>query len=589
MKTPHFVESYKVILDVKKTHDKTQVDTHIRYYLIFIGVMLISATFVGLMFDLLNEFNYLFLIINATLFSGLILQKITRHKQFQLESGKKYNIIVAIIIENYHQLIVVLLWQILVYWFYMDFVGYAVILIIGLIALLPPMIIAFLDNLNTSQFILKYLFLGFSYAIVQLTITLMMPLRMMLINYLISSVVVFFIILIKDLSKPTELTRTVIRIHRYFVLIGFLILTMFINESIDKDILFTYEIIAEKQLTIDYYFLDSNLEIQEPSYRHTYYKDDQVILVDYQYSQMRLYAKTYAYIFDRQGEYVDRVLAPVPDFEVMESNQGFYIKILATEIEFYTGTDYNTDEPVNTYVLQLTDQNTFELIYQFDWEQTIDYVYEVDTGIYLFYDFQISYLDIETSVLTQQDMTLLDDVFVDDLDRYYIVKDDRVYTNMFDGTNDPYRYAPFGDYPIINYFDGYGTFHVREGYYNRIYLLDFDEEKVISIPQTFTSPSRILYVDQRYLITNNYDLEAYDLKRDETIDFNEGFFYINQTDHIIIDFKRDYKIEITFLDEGYHLRQTIGRVYDDIFAVIGLIYIAVIYIKKWSKAENYEY
>ena len=551
--------------------------------------MIISATLVGLMFDLLNEFNYLFLCINAILFSGLIFQKITRHRQFQLKSDQKYNIAIAILLENYHQFIIILLWQILVYWFYMDFVGYAVILIIGLIALIPPMIFAFLANLNTSQFILKYIYLGFTYAIVQLTITLVMPLRMLLSNYLISSVAVFFIILIKDLSKPTELTRTAIRIHRYFVLIGFLILTMFINESVDKDILFTYEIIAEKQLTIDYYFLDSNLEIQEPSYRHTYYKDDQVILVDYQYSQMRLYAKTYAYIFDHQGEYIDRVLAPVPDFEVMESNQGFYIKILATEIELSTGVDYNTDEPIYTYVLQLTDQNTFELIYQFDWEQSIDYVYEVDTGIYLFYDFQISYLDIETSVLTQQDMTLLDDVFVDNLDRYYIVKDDRVYTNMFDGTNDPYRYAPFGDYPIINYFDGYGTFHVREGYYDRIYLLDFDEEKVISIPQTFTSPSRILYVDQRYLITNNYDLEAYDLKRDETIDFYEGFFYINQTDHIIIDFKRDYKIEIRFLDEGYHLRQTIGRVYDDLFAIIGLVYVAVIYIKKWSKAENYEY
>jgi len=586
----NFVNQYKAIFDLKKNHELIHKQIYPKkQMLIIIAICITVSVIVGWLFNLLSNFNYVFLMINAISVLSYVIYIISLNKTIQYEEKITYPIWPVVIVEVSQYFVPVLIWQTLIYALYLDFTGMLLILLFFSILSLLAVIITDQLHKDDEHYMIKVFYRSISFTSIQVGFIFLNPIRGLVPNFIMSlCAVLFYNYLIHLGYKKIYFKKTLKFVFNYIFLMGF-VLSMFLVFDKEYRNIFSYAIKGNEQTIID-------LRNEETPYLTTTYspyrfeqKGDFYYISEYAQDIHGNVINYYMSVYDMEGNNVKRIEMPHQNAFVIPSNKGIYVTVITTEDNLVNGLPFDPEDEIFSYLFRLTDQYTFEKLLQLSSGASFDFVYDNSNGFYLFHDDQVGYYNELTDLLEWKDMTTLGDVFVD-LDNYfYIVEQNNVYTNMFRNIGHPMNRLPFWNQNIYSYNDGYALSYQGDEWGQDIVLIDVENQKVIETDLfQYLSTDFAVVNDHQFLTFSSKNL-LIDLRKNQTYLIFESLIgnYRLQDGHLLISSELPATLKIVDLNKGYSIHQMVNKLDFNLefFVILGLIYAGMfLFIKTYKKA-----
>jgi hypothetical protein len=554
-----------------------------------ISICITVSVLVGWLFNLLSNFNYVFLMINAIGIASYVIYLISLNKNIQYEEKITYPLWPVVIVEVCQYFVPMLIWQTLIYVLYLNFTGMLFILLLFSILSLVAIIITDQVHKDDEHYMIRVFYRSISFAAIQIGFIFLNPVRGLVPNFIMSMcAVLFYNYLIHLGYKKIYFKKTLKFVYNYMFFLGFII-AMFLVLDKNYQYIFSYAIKGNEHTVID-------LQNEETPYQTTVYspyrfvqKGDFYYISEYASDIFGNVIHHYVSVYDMEGNNVDRIEMPHPSAYITPSNTGIYVSVNTTEDNLLNGLTVDSEDERFSYLFRITDLYTFDKLIQLPSETVFDFVYEDSNGFYLFHDDQVGYYNELTNLLEWKDMTTLGDVFID-LDNYfYIVEQNSVYTNMFRNVGHPLNRLPFWNQTIYSYNDGYALSYQGDEWGRDIVLLDVDQEKVIDT-------DLFHYLSTNFAVINDYQFLDFssrnlliDLRKDQSYLIFESPIkdYYLQEGHLLISRESPTIIKIVDLDKGYTIHQMVNEIdFDlDFFIILSAIYVGMFVFTRTYKKE----
>jgi hypothetical protein len=575
----NFVDQYKAIFDLEKNHCLYDANPYkMRQIIEFIIIFIFAATLIGWIFNLLSNFNYIFIMINAICIIAYTMYSISSTIPLHENEQMPYSLLSIVLVDVSCTLSSIVIWQVLIYVLYLEFTGSLVILVLFMIVSLVLVSVTFVASLEDEFFMIRSFFRGISFTAIQIVIILLNPINDLISNFLLSLLVVIgYIVMIQLKNKKLIIKKVFLGLFHFLLIFG-LYLLPFIIINKEYDHFFKYDISSDDNTLIDLNRVETPYLRDTHSYWNVYKRDDKYLIQEHRISTTSgMVIETFVNIYDKQGNHMQRIKAPFPYFQVVDSQDDFYISINTTEVSLASGSHIDDSGELMSFLYRLTDQFTFEKILQIPSEEHFNLVYEKDQGFYLFHDSNVAYYNTITDQLEWKDMTKLEDVFIDE-DYYYIVENNQAYTNMFRAINHPLNYLPFWNQKIYAYHDGYALSFSGEYYNHNIVLIDVESQRVISASELPYLARDIKRLDRENSLVFFYESLIYDVQKNKTFELYEPYtkqFF--QQENMMITKQTGLSIYIEDLDEGYKLNQVVNtqRFGSEVYVIVGMLYLMV--------------
>lgn len=584
----NFVNQYKAIFDLKKNEEMIYKQLYPKkQILIFISICITVSILVGWLFNLLSNFNYVFLMINTIGVSSYVIYLISLNKTIQYEAKLAYPIWPVVLVEGSQYFVPILIWQVLIYALYLDFTGLLFILLFFSILSLVAIIITDQVHKDDEHYMIKIFYRSISFASIQIGFIFLNPIRGLVPNFIMSlCAVLFYNHLIHLGYKKIYFKKTTKFVLNYVFVLGFFLAIFLLFDKQYRNI-FSYAIKSNEHTIIELHSEETPFLTHTYS-PHRFFREGDFYFISEYTTDMRDYViHSYMNVYDMEGNHINRIEMPHPNTLVVPSNKDIYVSVNTTKDYLVNGLPFDSEDERFSYLYRLTDQYTFEKLMQLPAETIFDYVYEDSNGFYLFHEDQVGYYNEPTNLFEWKDMTKLGDVFVD-LDNYfYMVEQNNVYTNMFRDKGHPLNRLPFWDQAIYTYRDGYAVSYQGDVWGQDIVLIDVDHQRVIETRFLMYLDSDIAMInDHQFLIFSSKD-QLIDLRKDQAYLIFESPIkdYSLTEGHLLISRESPTTIKIVDLNKGYRIHQMVNE-FDfnlDFFIILGAVYVVMIVFTKINK------
>jgi hypothetical protein len=586
----NFVNQYKAIFDLKKNHEMIHKQIYPKkQILMVISICITVSVLVGWLFNLLSNFNYVFLMINAIGIASYVIYLISLNKNIQYEEKITYPLWPVIIVEVSQFFVPMLIWQTLIYVLYLNFTGMLFILLFFSILSLVAIIITDQVHKDDEHYMIRVFYRSISFASIQVGLIFLNPIRGLVPNFIMSLCAVMIYNYLIHLGYKKIYFKKTLKFVFYYVFFWGFILTMFLVFDKDYRNIFSYAIKGNEQTIIDLQNEETPFLATTYSPYRFVYEENFYYISEYAQDMFGNVIHHYVSIYDIEGNNVDRIEMPHPSALVIPSNKGIYVSVSTTEDNLVNGLPVDSEDEKFSYLFQLTDQYTFEKMIQLSSDTIFDFVYEDSSGFYLFHEDRVAYYNELTDLLEWKDMTTLGDVFVD-LDNYfYIVEQNNIFTNMFRNIGHPMNRLPFWNQIIYVYRDGYALSYQGNEWGRDIVLIDVEHHKVIET-------DLFQYLSTKFAVINDYQFLDFssrnlliDLRKDQSYLIFESPIkdYYLQEGHLLISRESPTIIKIVDLDKGYTIHQMVNEIdFDlDFFIILSAIYVGMFVFTRTYKKE----
>ena len=189
----NFVNQYKAIFDLKKNHEMIHKQIYPKkQILMVISICITVSVLVGWLFNLLSNFNYVFLMINAICVLSYVIYLISLNKTIQYDEKITYPLGPVVIVEVCQYFVPMLIWQTLIYVLYLNFTGMLFILLLFSILSLVAIIITDQVHKDDEHYMIRVFYRSISFAAIQIGFIFLNPVRGLVPNFIMSLCAVLF-------------------------------------------------------------------------------------------------------------------------------------------------------------------------------------------------------------------------------------------------------------------------------------------------------------------------------------------------------------------------------------------------------------
>ncbi|MFH5882634.1 hypothetical protein [Liberiplasma polymorphum] len=564
-----FVNRYKVILDIKKAHPLKMRFSYVKNQLI---ILVCSFLFIGIgigyFTNLLESFNYVFLLVNSLFGLMYILYSVSTHKHYQYHTKRNYDIKDVLIVEGSRFFSYFLLYNVFIYSVFLSFVGSIIIFILLIILSITANIIYFLVSIYVSPKMMREtIYYSLILFIGHMAIIYLLPIKGIALNYTISYGIVIIFYLYKNFTnsaltiKPFEYSK--LAIITIIIAGGYIVAVMSDNEFD----LFSYDFQFNEPIVLAYdyhfnqgitYFNPWNLTVEE----------DKIYLVEREISN-GMVLEEFLNIYDINGNLLSKLEVPEAGGYRLESTRGFYYQILrypSCPVTFEC-TPLDGELP-NNYVYRLNENLEFEMILELtgNYVSHHSYFIENDDVSYLLVENEIGFFDETTKTIEWYLTNELDDFSFYSTNKFIFIEENIVYNNISHllTSNVHFFGVPFWPNNIYAYNEGYAISYQEELASGNYVLLHLDTEEIYRLPNVKHLPYQFVVIDD-YLIyyTNLSHISVYNLTTHsiKNVRFDGMFSWITTSSAVTINQDRiNNEITINMIDFDAGIKKIINPI-----------------------------
>lgn len=585
----NFVDQYKTIFDLTKKHHELIKQTYPKRQIYgFVAIFIATSIGIGWLFDLLDNFNYIFITTNLIGVLSYMVYLMSYHKYLKFQTLLDHSILPILLVETSQLFSPLFIWQFVIYVLYFRFSGLWLILFAYTIMSLIAIAITERAHKYDDHYMTSVLSMGISLSVIQILFIFINPIKELMPNYMISCGVamMYFILMKKDFNN-VKIKKTIKYVSTYFIIAGLLLSPFIITDGIFKDT-FSYQLHSDRERMVHLSTLEDPFVMRSFSHLNVHQVDDLTIVIENTFDVHGNIFKKYVNIYDTAGNRIHQIEAPHPYAAAVQSNQGFYMTVNTTESNLLHGAAFNPDEETFSYLFRITELFTMEQVFHIASSEKFDYIYEDESGFYVFHESQIGYYHEETDQFEWQDMMSLEDVFEDNDNYFYYAHNNQVYTNMYGKINHPRNYVHFWENEILAYHQGYAISYTGDYADMNFVFTDIENQNVTPIDSLKRVPENMMMINDHQFVVFDSESRMIDVKKDKSysVMINEESFYLQQ-EHSLIKIEVGDSLsvnDLTMIDlkDDYSITQVVNEVNIPYgyFLVLAVAYIVVILFAK---------
>ncbi|TVP95525.1 MAG: hypothetical protein EA374_03715 [Acholeplasmatales bacterium] len=500
-----FVKRYKVSLTMRQAHPLTMRLSFLLRTLGMVSLWLGVGLLVGALSGTLSSFNYLFLWMQVT-FTVTLLVMIHRKATGMAKAADAPTVVRDVLfVEGSYGLARWYLSTVLVYALFFPVVGHVLVLILLLVlSLLTSGVWLAMSWKEDRRLMRETVVLAGVLTLIHLALLVLMPIRSLTLNYLVSATVMAIMVLTLENAHQPLYGETV-KMRRYvrFALPALLVIVALFGLSGRVRLMtwFATELNVAERIVLEHH------SVNNPHIRRSesliYPDGERILMIEYEVIESTA-RRSFVQVYDRSGNHIKMVEFPELGPTVVLSNTGLYIQVNRhPECFLLEPCDVEDISLRAHHLYRLDESHNFELIVVEALIGPISYVVEEGDTIRLFTGDHIGVYDRVTQSLNWQSLDALAPFRYQDAVRYFWLEaNGKVHTNMMPPSsqvNQP-RALPFFTGSVLGYHDGYVVGYKGDPNDLDIWLLDLYEETALAVPNLPFVPF-VFWVDQHRLIT----------------------------------------------------------------------------------------